>query len=50
MLQRGFRATAVAVGLKEEVVSGDGGRDGGLGDEAVQGEEIRVARLAEERR
>lgn len=49
MLERGFRATAVAVGLKEEVVCGDGGRDGGLGDEAVQGEEIRVARLAEER-
>ena len=37
MLKRCFRATAVAVGLDEEVVSGDGGRDGGLGDEAVEG-------------
>lgn len=49
MLERGFGAAAVAVGLDEEVVGGDGGRDGGLGDEAVEGQEVGVARLAEER-
>lgn len=37
MLERGFRATAVAVGLEEDVMGGDSGRDGGLGDEAVEG-------------
>lgn len=49
MLERGVGAAAVAVGLEEEVVGGDGGRDGGLRDEAVEREEIGVARLAEQR-
>lgn len=49
MLERGVGAAAVAVGLEEEVVGGDGGRDGGLRDEAVEREEVGVARLAEQR-
>lgn len=39
---------AIAVGLDEEVVGDDIGGDGGLGDEAVEGEEVGVAGLAEE--
>jgi hypothetical protein len=37
VLERDVGAAAVAVGLEEEVVGGDGGRDGGLRDEAVKG-------------
>ena len=49
MLERGVGAAAVAVRLEEEIVGGDGGRDGGLGDEPVEREEVGVARLAEQR-
>jgi len=49
VLERDVGAAAVAVGLEEEVVGGDGGRDGGLRDEAVKGEEVGVAGLAEQR-
>jgi len=49
VLERDVGAAAVAVGLEEEVVGGDGGRDGGLRDEAVEGEEVGVAGLAEQR-
>lgn len=49
MLEREVGAAAVAVGLEEEVVGGDGGRDGCLRDESVEREQVGVARLAEQR-
>lgn len=39
---------AVAVGLEEKVVGDDRWGDAGLSDETVEGEEVRVAALAEE--
>lgn len=48
MLERGVGLANVAVGLEEEVVGDDGGGDASLGDEAVEGEHVRVAALAEE--
>lgn len=49
MLEGGVGLAAVAVDLEEEVVGDDGGGDGGLGDEAVEREEVVVAGLAEKR-
>lgn len=49
MLEGYIGLAAVAVGLQEEVVGDDGGGDGGLGDEAVEGEKVGVTRLAEKR-
>lgn len=48
MLEGIVGLAVVAVGLEEEVVGDDGGGDAGLGDEAVEGEEVGVAALTEE--
>lgn len=48
MFQSSIGLAAIEVGLENEVVGDDVGDDAGLGDEAVEGEEVGVAGLAEE--
>ncbi|KAK7271761.1 hypothetical protein RJT34_27923 [Clitoria ternatea] len=48
MFEGSVRFSAIEVGLEDEVVGDDVGHDAGLGDKAVEGEEIRVAGLAEQ--
>lgn len=47
MLHGGVGFAAVEIGLEDEVVGNDVGGDAGLGDKAVEGEEVGVFGLAE---
>lgn len=48
VFESGIGFATIEVGLEDEVVGDDVGNDAGLGDEAVEGEEVSVAGLAEE--
>lgn len=48
MFESGIGFAAIQVGLENEVMGDDVGHDAGLGDEAVEGEEVGIAGLAEE--
>lgn len=48
MFESGIRFAAIEVGLEDEVVGDDVRNDAGLRDEAVEGEEVGIAGLAEE--
>jgi len=48
VFESGIGFAAIQIGLEDEVMCDDVGHDAGLGDEAVEGEEVRIAGLAEE--